>query len=415
MIKELASRGQEAQKFTPNKAKKHFIRGAKNATLLVNVLFTIGSIGFKNVENRVPDLIKNPALYSEDSPEYSFVHLGSGATQSFDSNVIAVGDVSVNGKRYYDDNPKTGLIVHLPEGGAITAPYGADVLIPSSESDKSNIEEIINEKKQQLLEYGCENGCSSGVSVKTVTKDSSEPTQPPDTSPQAPKIEKTIVEPRQELNFIVWIPNPYTDPKNRTVGLEFQGGNGGVFKKELRFPVDSEQALSEWSRLVIPAGGAYARVRMSVPPGASATCLDAIFARVISLEEGASSVPLDRPRLTNEVCVPETLEPVVTSYVHDTYGNRVIYRIVLRNNAQYTAQKTSFNAPPDRCSFPSIEQEFRIGEKRIFPHEIHEIDSNGVVEVTVYSTLPDDAVITLPLSCMPPTLNRVVEWEKAGN
>lgn len=81
--------------------------------------------------------------------------VNTGQTYDVPAGCNVKGDVIVNGKQLYDDDPATGLIVSCPNGCTITAPWGANV------SPRT-----VGDLKSEMRSTGCGDTC---VTVKVVT------------------------------------------------------------------------------------------------------------------------------------------------------------------------------------------------------------------------------------------------------
>jgi hypothetical protein len=81
------------------------------------------------------------------------VELQPGECINAPADSMVKGDVSVNGLRLFDDNPKTGLLTELPEGGKVCAQWGADV---SSMGQNPEVQkDMINQGIAEMKATGC--------------------------------------------------------------------------------------------------------------------------------------------------------------------------------------------------------------------------------------------------------------------
>lgn len=75
--------------------------------------------------------------------------VNSGQTYQVPAGCNVKGDVEVNGKLLYDDDPATGLILSCPNGCTILAPWGANV------SPRT-----VDDLKSEMLSTGCGSKCT---------------------------------------------------------------------------------------------------------------------------------------------------------------------------------------------------------------------------------------------------------------
>ncbi len=92
------------------------------------------------------------------SDQCPFVHMNAGETKTVEAGHIVQGDVIVDGKKLYDDNSKTGLLVVLHQTAQVTAPYEAEIE-PLGDPNCFTVEQA----KEQMSTSGCENnaGCTT--------------------------------------------------------------------------------------------------------------------------------------------------------------------------------------------------------------------------------------------------------------
>lgn len=85
------------------------------------------------------------------------------------ANSVAQGDVVVDGVRYYDNNPRSGLIVQLGNGGQVCAPYGADViLLPGV--DQAALNAVVGQAVEEMKANGCDPKPKPGCDTVNVVK-----------------------------------------------------------------------------------------------------------------------------------------------------------------------------------------------------------------------------------------------------
>jgi len=72
-----------------------------------------------------------------------------------DPNSIVVGDVFINGKRLFDNDEKSGLIIILKDGAEVTAPYGANVHLNVTDEV---YETVLNQDIKEMFEKGAVGG-----------------------------------------------------------------------------------------------------------------------------------------------------------------------------------------------------------------------------------------------------------------
>jgi hypothetical protein len=83
-----------------------------------------------------------------DNTNLSNTHvMDAGETFEVGPNSMVSGDISINGIRYFDDSPNTGLIVEFQKGAKVTAPYGATV--KENIANQGLMDEIVKEIKGQ--------------------------------------------------------------------------------------------------------------------------------------------------------------------------------------------------------------------------------------------------------------------------
>jgi hypothetical protein len=83
-----------------------------------------------------------------DTTDISNTHvMDAGETFEVSPNSMVSGDISINGVRYFDDSPNTGLIVEFQKGAKVTAPYGATV--KENIANQGLMDEIVKEIKGQ--------------------------------------------------------------------------------------------------------------------------------------------------------------------------------------------------------------------------------------------------------------------------
>lgn len=78
-------------------------------------------------------------------------------------NSVIAGDVKLNGKALYDNDPSSGLVVLIEEDADYEAPWGATVMPNDSpESAQETFERVV----QEIKNNGCGTGCASVVSFR---------------------------------------------------------------------------------------------------------------------------------------------------------------------------------------------------------------------------------------------------------
>lgn len=111
--------------------------------------------------------------YNYDIPLYLFdagqnKNLSAGQKVMLNGNFYILGDVKIDGKKMFDDNPKTGMFIYFKGSGEVEAPWGATVIDPLSgpvDYDKY--------LQQDIYLGGCGSYCGDKVQIKHWPEDGS--------------------------------------------------------------------------------------------------------------------------------------------------------------------------------------------------------------------------------------------------
>lgn len=325
----------------------------------------------------------------EEKPKFSVRHLNSGDTVDFESNVIVAGDVSINGKRFYDDDPETGLIVNLPEGGNIIAPFGADVLIPISQKGTN---EIIEQKKQEMIENGCGSKCTKGVNVLTITKaDTTDQTPPPPPAPS--EVKKTYLMPGESLYWPQTIEVQSGEIEKKALHVPTVGGNRDYVNFEFRISTDPQKIYHEGNLIEFRNGNTIVTVIMTPKLGAGnyensndyETCFEEIDFNTYSRGTNWTDKPITRTVLAQKVCFPKTLEAIFGN--HRVQGQTVRTTFVMINIGPYD-QRAGARINQDKC-YPYSDRKFRDSDGETSLEKVRTIPGNGGrVAIDMITTLP---------------------------
>lgn len=118
---------------------------------------------FENWSNGQDRIHKFKVPEGETTLTAHYKESGETGTEIVKKNTIIVGDVSINGRSFYDDDPKTGLVILMEEDGEMTAPWGATLIpFPDKESAEIELPKIVEKLKTE----GCEGGCTTVTSFK---------------------------------------------------------------------------------------------------------------------------------------------------------------------------------------------------------------------------------------------------------
>lgn len=422
---------------TLEKARQMWELLRRNSLTTVAVFMAVGSasIGWNNTVDQKPDLIETPSssVYKlpegmpsltikltdsrelnspstistaptaapetdasqEEKPKFSVRHLNGGETADFDSNVIVAGDVSVNGKRFYDDDSETGLIVSLPEGGRVLAPFGSDVLIPTSQEDTNA---IIEQKKQEMIESGCGNKCSKGVVVRTITKaDTADPTPPPSATPV--EVPKTYLRPGESRYWTQLVEVTSGQNEEKAIHAPLKGGNRGNVNIAFRISSDPQTIYHEGDLIVFKRTAivtAIMTARRGAGPGSdptvSETCFEEIGFNVYSRKTGWTDKPIVQATLDKNICIPRTVYGFF--FRHDFDGKSTVRStFYFVNSSPEADQRATVSVDESNC-FPYSDRQFHDEKGTTSPGTPRTIPRNGGVAVRMESTLPANADTT---------------------
>lgn len=125
-----------------------------------------GQIVNPGYRSNYPRTHETPVYPSNTVENGQAVSLSSGETKNVPAGTIVSGDIEVNGQRLYDDNEYTAIVVQLPNGGNVRAPWGASGLenIPAN---------LLGQKAQELAQQI--RNTRPGVDVQVITFDSQNP------------------------------------------------------------------------------------------------------------------------------------------------------------------------------------------------------------------------------------------------
>lgn len=355
---------------------------------------------WKPVVLRSPETTPKTEVLHEEKPKYSTRHLNAGETFDFESNVIVAGDVDVNGQRFYDDDSETGLIVNLPQGGKITAPFGADVLIPTSLEDTN---EIIEQKKQEMIENGCGNKCKKGVNVVTINKEekASEPTSaPPEAPPPSPvpaDVPKTYLMPGE---FIFWTQEVETtkDEDKRAIHMPLKEGNRDYVRIEFRTSSDPHTVYHEGDLIVFRQQKETLTAIMTVKSGAgsysdpsiSEVCFREVGLNIYSREENWTDKPITQTKLAENICIPKS---VYAFNIHQLVGEDTVRTTTyLVNYSPEADQRVTYRVNESQC-FPYSDRQFQDEKGITSPDTPRTIPrkggiNGGIAVVRMTTTLP---------------------------
>lgn len=110
----------------------------------------------------VAEATKSPSGQRESVVDHE---MKAGETYTVNDGDMVKGDVLVNGIRYFDDLPNTGLIMEIHKNDTqITAPWGANV--SKVGFDQATRNAIFGDAVEGMKAKGCENGCDQVNVIK---------------------------------------------------------------------------------------------------------------------------------------------------------------------------------------------------------------------------------------------------------
>jgi hypothetical protein len=361
MPEALVSRGQEIHILTFDKVGQGLKSLAKKAEVAAFVAFTIGYMGCQNAEIKRPSLGKAPTPSATKVPEQLII-----STTVPTETPTAIPPTPT---KY------PWQLFPTPEPTSTRVPIATPTRVPETPTPAPT-------KKLEP------------PSIPTRV-----PTPPPTLIPRPPPTEtptptptptpdpNTYMKPGDKINWVQFVENRTNNPKKRSIDLEFKRGNEVYVNIDIRVPPDSDKIISERSVFNVPPRGTYVRITATIPPGAMPTCFDEIQSKLQSEEDGRGNEPIAIVTLFQNLCIEKSVLVFFSHHRYDEGTGTVTSRLQFYNTA-VIRQKTGFQVPIDKCSFPIAEREFRSGSKKISPDNIVEIPAYGIVEYQIRSEIP---------------------------